>query len=66
MKVLLDGFWEEVPAGTTAAGLIERSEVLDSTLVVEVNGRFVHPNDYERTEIKDGDRVELILPAFGG
>ncbi|MFH1136595.1 MAG: sulfur carrier protein ThiS [Pseudomonadota bacterium] len=66
MKILLDGLWEEVPAGTTAARLIELSEVRDSTLVVEVNGRFVPPREYDGLELKDGDRVELILPAFGG
>jgi sulfur carrier protein ThiS len=31
-----------------------------------LGGRFVPPADYERTILKDGDRIELIHPAFGG
>ena len=63
---MLDGFYEDVEPGTTITRLIELSDVRDSTLVVEVNGGFIHPVDYDKLKLKEGDRVELILPAFGG
>lgn len=46
--------------------LIERHQAQHKDLVVEVNGRFVHPSRYPEIAFQDGDRVELIHPAFGG
>jgi len=57
---------EEVPEGVRVAELIDLFKENDQSLIVEVNRRFVHPRDYRTYEIKAGDQVELILPAFGG
>ena len=35
-------------------------------LIAEINRRFIHRRDYMTTVLKEGDQVELILPAFGG
>jgi sulfur carrier protein ThiS len=33
---------------------------------VEVNGRHVREQEYQEVILHPGDRVEIILPAFGG
>lgn len=66
ISVVVDGFAERVPAALSLAELILRHQAQHKDLVAEVNGRFVHPRDYETTLLGEGDRVELIHPAFGG
>jgi sulfur carrier protein ThiS len=55
-----------VPAGSSITQLIERFQVQHKDLLVEHNGRFVASKDYGVTKVKAGDRLEFILPAFGG
>jgi sulfur carrier protein ThiS len=38
----------------------------DLNLIVELNHRFVHPDTYGSIRLREGDRLELINPAFGG
>ncbi|MEW5724460.1 MAG: sulfur carrier protein ThiS [Thermodesulfobacteriota bacterium] len=66
MKVVINGFEEEVKAGLILADLIVQLREQSSSLIVEVNGRFVYPKDYGTYEIRPGDRIEMIHPAFGG
>ncbi len=66
MTITVDGFEDRVPQGTTLSQLILRHRAQHKDLVVELDGRFVHPHDYERIELPAGCRVELIHPAFGG
>lgn len=66
ISIVVDGMAEAVPQGLSLPQLILRHQAQHKDLIVEINGRFVHPREYERVELKDGDRVELIHPAFGG
>ena len=66
VTVTVDGFADRVPAGMSVGELIQRHKAQHKDLLVELGGRFVRPAEYERTILKDGDRIELIHPAFGG
>ncbi len=66
MRILINGFQEEIESGATVVDAIERWEEPDVNLIVELNHRFVHPGQYGDTLLKEGDRLELIHPAFGG
>lgn len=66
INISVDGFPDQVPAGTTLAQLIERHQAQHKDLIVELDGRFVFPRDYASTRLAPGSRVELIHPAFGG
>ena len=66
MQIVVDGFPREVEEGIRLADLLRLlGESLDHALV-EVNGAYVHAREYEDRELKSGDRVEIIYPAFGG
>jgi thiamine biosynthesis protein ThiS len=66
IRIIVNGFAEEIETGTTLSALIELFREQSPSLIVEVNGRFVHPRDYDRRPVQSGDRVEMIQPAFGG
>ena len=66
MQIMVNGFAEKIVPGTNLADLIVQLHEQESGLIVEVNGRFVYPKDYETYEVQAGDKIEMIHPAFGG
>jgi thiamine biosynthesis protein ThiS len=66
MKVIINGFEEDIEPGTNLADLIVQFHEQESGLIVEVNGRFVYPEDYKNRKAQPGDKIEMIHPAFGG
>ncbi len=66
VNIIINGFEEPVPEGSTLDDLIRQFGEGDVDLIVERNGRFVYPQKYGETVIMKGDRVEFINPNFGG
>lgn len=66
MRIIVDGLPEEVAEGLTLDRLIEERGENSVELIAEINYRYIHPGDYAATILQEGDRVELILAAFGG
>ena len=62
----VNGLQEKVPENATISRLISFFQERDVHLVVELNGRFVYPHQYEKTRVSQGDSVEFINPDFGG
>ena len=66
IRIIVNGMSEEVPENTTLSFLIEHFREADPALIVEHNGRFVYPQQYNVTTVSENDRVEFIHPDFGG
>ena len=66
MLILINGFAEKVPQGVTIARLIALFHEDDPALIVERNGRFVHPRTYSFCTAQEGDRIEFIKANIGG
>ncbi len=67
MKLILNGFPEEFESDAlTIQELLDSSQEDDPAVIVEVNGRFVYRKDFATVLLRDGDKVELIHPSFGG
>jgi thiamine biosynthesis protein ThiS len=66
IQIIVNGFQEEVPKNVTLADLIDHFQERDTHLIVEHNGKFVYPDQYEKVVVSEGDRVEFINPSFGG
>ncbi len=66
ITLTVDGFAERYPAGLDLATLLRLRGDPAGAAVVEHNGTYVPATALERTILSDGDRVEIILPAFGG
>ncbi|MFH1154001.1 MAG: MoaD/ThiS family protein [Pseudomonadota bacterium] len=65
-QVVVNGLTETVPGGLTVEGLICHFQEGDTDLIVEINGRYVYPRDYETVRIKAFDVIEFINPNLGG
>jgi len=46
--------------------LIQTHTSSDGTFAVAVNDTFIPRSEYDNTILKDGDRVELLVPMQGG
>jgi thiamine biosynthesis protein ThiS len=66
MRVILNGFQEELPEKSTVSSVILNDQEFEIHMIVELNHRFIHQKDYEATFLNEGDVLELIHPAFGG
>jgi len=66
MDIIVNGFAERVLEDISIRQLIILFQEGDTDLIVEHNGRFVYPRDYEKTRLSEGDRIEFINPNFGG
>ena len=66
MRIFVDGQSQEVPDGATMAQVLSLLKEAVDQAIVELNYVYVNSNDYEKTKLKEGDRLEVIYPAFGG
>jgi thiamine biosynthesis protein ThiS len=66
IKIVVNGFEEEVPSGSSIEFLIKHFKEIDPNLIVELNGRFIYPKEYPASIIKENDRVEFVNPNLGG
>jgi thiamine biosynthesis protein ThiS len=55
---------QEMPATLTA--LLEKLGIGAATVVAEVDGQLVRPEEFARTAIRDGQTIELIKFMGGG
>jgi thiamine biosynthesis protein ThiS len=67
LKFVFNGFPEEFAGSCpTVEELLDHTQENHSSVIVEINGRFVNRRDYMTRRIAEGDRVEFIHPCFGG
>jgi sulfur carrier protein len=66
ITIIVNGFPEQVPKGSTVAQVMAMMGEADVELITEMNGRFVHPRDYPEVSVSEGTVLEFIHPAFGG
>lgn len=66
MKVIVNGEPRQIPDGTTIAALIRELGLLKAACAAELNRSLIPKRDHERTELHDGDRIELVTLVGGG
>lgn len=64
--IVVNGAHREVPAGLTAATLLDRLDLHPGMVVVELNREIVRREDLRTLPIQAGDRVELVHFVGGG
>jgi thiamine biosynthesis protein ThiS len=55
---------QEMPA--TVSALLEKLGIGAATVVAEIDGRIVRPEEFAHTEVRDGQTIELIKFMGGG
>ena len=60
MNIMLNNEDSEVRDGMTIAQLLNDREIQNKYIAVEVNKIIIPKSDYQKYEIKNGDRIEII------
>jgi thiamine biosynthesis protein ThiS len=66
VEIKVDGLSRQVPDRSTVSEVLGILGEPETYHLVEVNGQYIHPRDYATTRLQEGDRLEIIYPAFGG
>lgn len=66
IEIILNGLKTTVLQGISVTQLLSLVNELDAQVIVECNGKFIFPQEYESKIIENGDKIELINPDFGG
>lgn len=66
MRVRLNGEERTVPDGVTVKGLLESLDLHPALVVVELNREILGREQYGRTQVRDGDTIELVHFVGGG
>jgi sulfur carrier protein len=65
MKILVNGAWRELRAGELGS-VLEELGYGDAIVSTAVNGEFVATSLRSKTQLTDGDRIEVLAPLQGG
>ena len=66
-KIYVNGDVQEVSLPLNVSELIQLSNLQQPEMVsVQVNEEFAEPNDWEKIQIKEGDKVDFLYFMGGG
>ncbi len=66
MKAIVNGEPRELAAGTTVAELLAQLGLTRRGIAVAVNDGVVPGSRHAQQQLRDGDRVEIIVAVAGG
>ena len=68
MRVVLNGEERELPAGSTVDAVVGESGAAPTRrgIAVAVDGEVVPRGEWERTALRDGQRIEVLQAVGGG
>ncbi len=66
MRMTVNGAPREVTAGTTVAMLLAALDVRRDGIAVALNDDVVPRTEHASRELRDGDRIEIIVAVAGG
>ena len=66
MNVIINGNREDIPDGLTISDLVKSYNLAPSRIAIELNLKILPKRSYDITEIKDGDKIEIVHFVGGG
>lgn len=66
MQVYLNGLPSEAPKSATVAGFLDHLGLPRKGVAVERNREIVPKSAYDKVELVDGDRIEIVQFVGGG
>lgn len=66
LTIQINGVPQQVPAGLTIAGLIERLALQQRRIAVELNGTIVPRALHAQQTLRAGDQIEVVTAIGGG
>ena len=66
-KISVNGKTQEVDTPISIIDLITLNNVAQPSMVsIQLNGQFVNRDDYESTQVSDGDEIDFLYFMGGG
>ena len=66
MKLIVNGEEKNYTAFLTVLALVEKHGLKKEGVAVELNKKIIKKADYEKTPLRDGDKVEIVHFVGGG
>jgi sulfur carrier protein len=66
MHIVVNGESRQLPAPVTVAQLLHGMSLTGKRVAVEVNREIVPRSRHESTQLKDDDRIEIVIAIGGG
>ncbi len=66
MQIQLNGQPRDLPAGSSISALLERENLAQRRVAVEVNGEIVPRGQHATHALNDADKVEIVHALGGG
>jgi thiamine biosynthesis protein ThiS len=66
MRVSVNGQPQSLADGASVASLLEAFDLAPQRVAVEVNMDLVRRADFADTELREGDRIEIVTLVGGG
>jgi len=66
INLTLNGTPTTLPKPSSLKALLDARGHTDESFAVAVNNRFIPRQDYEKTLLKEGDCIDIVIPMQGG
>ncbi|MDY6842864.1 MAG: sulfur carrier protein ThiS [Thermodesulfobacteriota bacterium] len=66
MHVTINGNNEEIQEGLTILELLKMNDIDPSRIAIEFNLKVLPKKNYDKTAIRDGDKIEIVHFVGGG
>ena len=66
IKIFINGDLKKCPQETNSVSVLESLNISSKHIAIEINENLVFRSDWQETNLKDGDKVEIVKAIGGG
>ena len=66
IKIFINGDLKKFPSETNIVSVLESLNISSKHIAIEINENLVFRSDWKETNLKDGDKVEIVKAIGGG
>ena len=66
IKIFINGDLKKFPQETNIVSVLESLNISSKHIAIEINENLVFRSDWQETNLKDGDKVEIVKAIGGG
>ena len=66
IKIFINGDLKKFPQETNIVSVLESLNISSKHIAIEINENLVFRSDWQETNLKDGDKLEIVKAIGGG
>ncbi len=66
IKIFINGDLKKFPKEINIVSVLESLNISSKHIAIEINESLVFRSDWQKTNLKDGDKVEIVKAIGGG